>query len=108
MRQVIFIIIISSSFTTIAQTYDRQAATDYANYWWDGRNTMNGEKSQTSYDTAWGNPYNNYNGLGGDCANFVSQCLIAGGLEKIEELTLYIIELEKRISEMERKKGGKE
>ncbi|MDD2688513.1 MAG: hypothetical protein WC142_04325, partial [Bacteroidales bacterium] len=29
-------------------------------------------------------------------------------LEKIEELTLYIIELEKRISEMERKKGGKE
>ena len=45
MRQVIFIIIISSSFTTIAQTYDRQAATDYANYWWDGRNTMNGEKS---------------------------------------------------------------
>ena len=45
MRQIIFIIIISSSFTTIAQTYDRQAATDYANYWWDGRNTMNGEKS---------------------------------------------------------------
>ena len=81
MRQVIFIIIISSSFTTIAQTYDRQAATDYANYWWDGRNTMNGEKSQTSYNTTWGTPYYNYNGLGGDCANFVSQCLIAGGLD---------------------------
>ena len=81
MRQIIFIIIISSSFTTIAQTYDRQAATDYANYWWDGRNTMNGEKSQTSYNTTWGTPYYNYNGLGGDCANFVSQCLIAGGLD---------------------------
>ena len=39
-----------------------------------------------SYAAGWYNSYNTdygyYNGDGGDCANFVSQCLYAGGLKK--------------------------
>ena len=42
--------------------YDRDAAFNYAYRYW---NTYNKN-------------YHNYNGEGGDCANFVSQCLIAG------------------------------
>ena len=43
-------------------SYDSEAAVNYAETWWNGRNPA----------------YNNYGDL--DCANFVSQCLIAGGL----------------------------
>jgi len=45
--------------------YDRQAAYDYAYTWWDDRNPA----------------YADYSGSGGDCANFVSQCIIAGGVD---------------------------
>jgi len=45
--------------------YDSAAAVAYAEQWWNGRNPH----------------YNDYNESGGDCANFVSQCLIAGGLD---------------------------
>ncbi len=45
--------------------YNRQASYGYAYRWWDGANTPK---------------YNDYSGSGGDCANFVSQCLIAGGI----------------------------
>jgi hypothetical protein len=51
----------SSSVTP--DRYNRQAAYGYAYKWWDGANPH----------------YNDYSGSGGDCANFVSQCLIAGG-----------------------------
>lgn len=46
-------------------TYNRQAAVGYAYKWWNGANTPK---------------YNDYSDSGGDCANFVSQCLIAGGI----------------------------
>jgi hypothetical protein len=81
MRVICYIIIISGIEIAYSQTYNSQAAIDYADYWWDGRNTMNGVKSQASYNLIWGTPYDNYTTLGGDCANFVSQCLIAGGLD---------------------------
>jgi hypothetical protein len=45
--------------------YDPPAAVNYAEVWWDDRNPN----------------YHDYSSSGGDCANFVSQCLIAGGLE---------------------------
>ena len=48
--------------------YNRIAARDYARKWW-GPYTSN-------YNPA----YNNYVGKGGDCANFVSQCVYAGGV----------------------------
>jgi hypothetical protein len=42
--------------------YDRAAAVAYATKWYDGRNS-------------------NYYSYGQDCANFVSQCLVAGGIK---------------------------
>ena len=42
--------------------YDRQAAVEYARRWAFGRNPA----------------YYNFDGLGGDCTNFASQCLYAG------------------------------
>lgn len=34
-----------------------------------------------SYCRSYNKNYNNYKGRGGDCANFVCQCLMAGGLD---------------------------
>ena len=45
-------------------TYVPQKAVDYADKYWSNYNDF----------------YPNYNSIGGDCANFVSQCLQAGGL----------------------------
>ena len=44
-------------------SYDSGLAVDYANSYCDKRNPE----------------FNDYTGSGGDCANFVSQCLLAGG-----------------------------
>lgn len=49
-------------------SYSRLNARDYALQWW-GPN-------DSDYNPA----YSNYNGRGGDCANFVSQCLYTGGV----------------------------
>lgn len=45
--------------------YQRQKAVEYAYLWWDKRNPR-------FYD---------FDSLGGDCTNFVSQCLFFGGIE---------------------------
>ena len=45
------------------EDYDRKAAVEYAHTWAYGRNPF----------------YYDYEHLGGDCTNFVSQCLYAGG-----------------------------
>ena len=50
--------------TTVS--YDVQSAINYAETWWNGRNTAK---------------YHDYSYVGGDCAHFVSQCLKAGGLD---------------------------
>ena len=54
---------VKSSYRNIRTTYDAQAAADYADLWWDGRNP-----AYYDYGT-------------NDCSNFTSQCLIAGGLD---------------------------
>ena len=48
-------------------SYDRSAAVRYAK----------------KYCNSFNPKYKNYNPLGGDCANFVSQCLIAGGMNLV-------------------------
>ncbi|HMF34920.1 MAG TPA: amidase domain-containing protein, partial [Candidatus Lokiarchaeia archaeon] len=53
-----------SSVVANPPEYLRQAAYGYALEWYNTRN----------------NHYNDYTASGGDCANFVSQCLIAGGI----------------------------
>lgn len=45
--------------------YDRQKAVDYAHAWWNKRNPQ----------------FYNFENLGGDCTNFISQCLFYAGLE---------------------------
>lgn len=49
-------------------SYDRLAARDYAYDWWG--------PEDSDYNPA----YSNWNSRGGDCANFVSQCIKAGGV----------------------------
>ncbi|MHA1339497.1 MAG: glycosyl hydrolase family 18 protein [Promethearchaeota archaeon] len=55
---------LESSKVPNSNKYLRQAAYGYAKKWYSGRNPH----------------YKDYSSSGGDCANFVSQCLIAGGL----------------------------
>lgn len=47
----------------MALIYQREQAVDYAHQWAFGRNPR----------------YLNFTGIGGDCTNFISQCLLAGG-----------------------------
>jgi len=54
----------------ITYSYDPQAAVNYAETWWNGRNSTDSDACD---------PYKDYGDY--DCANFVSQCLIAGGLD---------------------------
>ena len=55
-------LLMEKEYITTSSTYDPQAAANYADTWWNGRNPA----------------YHDYGDY--DCANFVSQCLIAGGL----------------------------
>ena len=45
--------------------YNRQKAIEYAYQWWNKRNPL----------------FFNFDGYGGDCTNFISQCLFYGGIE---------------------------
>lgn len=45
--------------------YNRSKAIEYARRWWNGRNSA----------------YYDFEKLGGDCTNFISQCLLAGGYQ---------------------------
>ncbi len=53
----------------------RMAAVQYAD-------TYSGSASDGSNNYAYNSEYSNYNALGGDCANFASQVLLAGGFKK--------------------------
>ena len=59
-----YIILILSIFLFVS-AYDREKVYKYAEKYWKNYNKN----------------YYNYNPMGGDCANFVSQCLIAGGID---------------------------
>jgi hypothetical protein len=63
-----------------SSTYNRAGAIAYANAHWNSPN----HDCSTSYDSCspysyWGTEHCGYPSHGGDCANFVSQCLLAGG-----------------------------
>ena len=59
----LFILLLSLNLLQNIFTYNAAAAVKYARNWWNRRNPN----------------YHDYSNEGGDCANFVSQCLIAGG-----------------------------
>lgn len=59
--------------------YDRQAVYDYAALWWDDANHTCGIYSDCTPWSYWGRDVCGYPSQGGDCANFVSQSILAGG-----------------------------
>jgi SH3-like domain-containing protein len=74
-----FILILSVLVLSI-NTYDRSAAKAYAERYWD---SLNHDCDSSYYSCTpysyWGGEHCGYESQGGDCANFVSQCLLAGG-----------------------------
>jgi len=58
-----FLVLAAHAGGTASAQYNRAAAVEYANAWCGSRNPA----------------YADYSGVGGDCANFVSQCILAGG-----------------------------
>jgi hypothetical protein len=52
------------------EQYNRVAAVEYAEQWWNNRNPK----------------YFDYGKFGGDCTNFVSQCLLSGGMKPVNGL----------------------
>ena len=63
-----------------SSSYDRQAAYNYAMQWWNSCNhDCSGDYVSCTPWSYWGSECCGYPSHGGDCANFVSQCLIAGG-----------------------------
>lgn len=59
--------------------YDRGAAVNYATQHWNRPNHICNSYSSCSPYSYWGSEACGYGGQGGDCANFVSQCILAGG-----------------------------
>ena len=78
------LIVLSLLIATISSAYDRKKAVAYAYQYVHGANHKCGSGSYkcTPYGY-FGSEQCNYKSQGGDCANFVSQCLIAGGHEKL-------------------------
>ena len=78
-------ILIALLLTLSVYTYDRSAVKAYAKKYW---NSLNHDcsKSYTSCSpwSYWGSEHCGYESHGGDCANFVSQCLLAGGHPKLK------------------------
>jgi hypothetical protein len=89
-KKIFLIIFITFSIINAVLGYDAAEAVDYANYW------STNVQAPSNYKTAY-NDTNNSNhdpdvwydyepgsdGTGDDCANFVSQCLITGGLNSL-------------------------
>lgn len=65
--------LVSVSQTRSTSTYSSEAAVNYANQYWQNYNPA----------------YPDLNKLGGDCANFVSQCLYAGGKQMNGDWHIY-------------------
>lgn len=74
MKTLILLALISLSFT-----YDRNRAVSYADAHVHKINHSCGKYSSCTPYSYWGNEHCGYPGQGGDCANFVSQCLIEAG-----------------------------
>jgi len=74
----IVVTIILLSIPSLSNAYDRQAAYDYANLWYSSGNHTCGNYIDCTPWSYWGWEICSYPSHGGDCANFVSQSLIAG------------------------------
>ena len=79
----VFLILACLSMATVL-SYDRGAVLGYAQTYW---NSLNHDCNSAYYDCTpysyWGGEHCGYPSQGGDCANFVSQCILAGGHQKL-------------------------
>ena len=67
------------SLLALVISYDRNGAVKYAHDWAKGANHKCGQHDSCTPCSYWGSEHCGYRNLGGDCANFVSQCLVKGG-----------------------------
>ena len=67
------------SLLFLVGTYDRNGAVNYAYTYWSTPNHKCSSHDSCTPCSYWGSEYCNYGSNGGDCANFVSQCLVKGG-----------------------------
>ena len=74
MKSVLFI-----SLIFLVSTYDRSGAVNYAYKYWSTPNHKCRDHEDCSPCAYYGSEACNYPSHGGDCANFVSQCLVLGG-----------------------------
>ena len=69
-----------STLVVFALTYDRGSVVNYAATFWNNPNhDCNGGYLDCSPYSYFGGEHCGYPGQGGDCANFVSQSILAGG-----------------------------
>lgn len=76
----LIIVLLLCGCSRTPEVYDRQAARNYAHLWYNSCNHVCGDYTACTPWSFWG--WENccgYQSHGGDCANFVSQSLIAGG-----------------------------
>lgn len=76
MKVLIFLLLLTIFYV---HSYDRGAVVSYAQTHWNRINHQCGNYLSCTPYSYFGNEACGYPGQGGDCANFVSQCLIAGG-----------------------------
>lgn len=80
----LFILLTLLSFLTI-YTYDRAAVVAYAEQYWNSANhDCSGTYIKCTPYSYWGSERCGYESHGGDCANFASQCILAGGHPKLK------------------------
>ena len=70
-------LLVCVSFTL--EAYNRNDAVAYARKWAKGANHKCGSYDSCTPASYWGSEVCGYPSQGGDCANFVSQCLVLGG-----------------------------
>lgn len=64
--------------------YNVEAAVAYSEKYWGGLSSKTyKEGDKETSDDAYNPAYANYNSIGGDCANFTSQCIAAGGMPQV-------------------------
>lgn len=59
--------------------YDPNKAVEYADKW-----VYHNAKGSAVYESYYNSAYANFNSVGGDCANYTSQCIYAGGIPMVE------------------------
>lgn len=75
---VVIAIVFSISPALSEEYYSRSAAYDYAKTWWQSCNHICGNYQACTPWSYWGSECCGYPSHTGDCANFISQCLVAG------------------------------